>query len=208
MTFATGSGRTRTGDSLQSAIRLEYATVAWNAGEVVVTVSLGIAAGSLALVAFGLDSLIEIFASLVVLWQLRGTGESRTTRAMGFVALAFLALAMFLVASAVQALVTRHHPDASPFGIAYMALAAIAMFGLAWRKRSVSAAMGNHPLVTEARMTLLDGLLAAAVLFALLANAAFDVWWADPVAALAIALVALREAVDAWRDSTDPSRMQ
>jgi divalent metal cation (Fe/Co/Zn/Cd) transporter len=182
--------------------------VAWNIGEVFVTVGLGLVAGSLALVAFGLDSLIEIFASVVVLWQLRDRGDARTRRAMALVALAFLALAAFLVVTSIQALLARHAPDSSPFGIVYMAIAATAMFGLAWRKRRVSASLVSHPLATEARMTFLDGLLASTVLAALLLNAAFHAWWADALAAAIVALAALREAVDAWRDSRDPSRMQ
>ena len=192
----------------RAAVRLEHATVAWNVGEVFVTVGLGIAAGSLALVAFGLDSLIEIFASVVVLWQLRDGGDVRTSRAMALVALAFLALGLFLSATSVQALVARNHPDSSPFGILYMAIAAIAMYWLAWRKRRIGARLGSHPLATEARMTLLDGVLASTVLCALLANAAFGAWWADALAAFVVALAALREAVDAWRDSRDPSRME
>ena len=174
--------------ALREAIRLEHITILWNIGEVFVTVGLGVAAGSLALVAFGLDSLIEIFASVVVLWQLRASGDTRTSRAMALVALAFLALATFLVAGSVQALVTRHRPDSSPLGIAYMAAAAIVMFGLAWRKRRVSDLLASHPLATEARMTLLDGTLASTVLCALLLNVA-STRSADrrrgPVAALA-----------------------
>lgn len=195
-------------NAMRAAIRLEHATVVWNAGEVFVTIGIGVAAGSLALVAFGLDSLIEIFASLVVLWQLRANGDVRTSRAMALVALAFLGLAAFLIAGSVQALVARDQPDSSPLGIAYMAIAAVAMFGLAWRKRQISTSLASHPLATEARMTLLDGVLASTVLCALLANTAFDAWWADALAAAVVALAALREAVDAWRDSRDPSRMQ
>jgi len=81
------------------------------------------------------------------------------------------------------------------------------MFVLAWRKRRLGDAVSSHPLVTEARMTLLDGVLASGVLLALVLNAAFSAWWADPLAAAAVALAALRESIDAWRDSRDPSRM-
>ena len=189
------------------AVRLEVFTIGWNTAEFFFTVALGLVAGSLALVAFGLDSLIEIFASVVVIWQLGGRAEARTRRAMALVALAFLALAVFLLAGAARSLVTEAKPDSSPFGIAYMTIAASAMFVLAWRKRHLGDAVRSHPLVTEARMTLLDGVLASGVLLALVANAAFGAWWADPLAAAAVALAALRESVDAWRDSRDPSRM-
>jgi divalent metal cation (Fe/Co/Zn/Cd) transporter len=191
----------------RQAARLEFMTIAWNAVEFFVTVALGLIAGSLALVAFGLDSLIEIFASAVVIWQLRGGADARTRRAMALVACAFLALSVFLLAGAARSLLNSTKPDSSPFGIAYMAVAASAMFVLAWRKRRLGDAIQSHPLVTEARMTLLDGVLASGVLLALVANAAFGAWWADPLAAIAVALAAFRESVDAWRDSRDPSRM-
>src|SRR5438034_8823169 len=106
----------------QRAVRLEFVTIAWNAVEFVVTVGLGVVAGSLALVAFGLDSLIEIFASVVVIWQLRGSAEGRTRRAMALVAFAFLALSMFLLVGAARSLLSSAKPDSSPFGIAYMAI--------------------------------------------------------------------------------------
>ncbi len=172
------------------------------------TVGLGLAAGSLALVAFGLDSLVEIFASAVVLWQLRGNNEARTRRAMALVGVAFLALALFLLVSSVQSFVARRHPDSSPFGIGYLALTATVMFELARRKRRVSQSLGNHPLATEARITFLDGVLASAVLCALVANTAFAAWWADPLAAIFVGAASIREAVDAWRDSRDASRME
>ena len=197
----------RSAGTVRQAVRLELFTIGWNAVEFLVTVTLGLLAGSLALVAFGLDSLIEIFASLVVVWQLGGRAEARTRRAMALVALAFLALSVFLFVGAARSLLISAEPDSSPFGIAYMAIAASAMFVLAWRKRRLADDVRSHPLVTEARMTLLDGVLASAVLLALVANAAFGAWWADSLAAAAVALAALRESVDAWRDSRDPSRM-
>jgi divalent metal cation (Fe/Co/Zn/Cd) transporter len=196
-----------TGAMQRRAVRLEFLTIAWNTVEFFVTVTLGLVAGSLALVAFGLDSLIEILASVVVIWQLGGRGGARTRRAMALVAFAFFALFVFLLAGAVRSLVISAQPDSSPFGIAYMTIAASAMFVLAGRKRRLGDKVGSHPLVTEARMTLLDGVLASGVLVALIANAAFGAWWADPLAAIAVALAALRESVDAWRDSRDPSRM-
>jgi divalent metal cation (Fe/Co/Zn/Cd) transporter len=189
------------------AVRLERVTIAWNAVEFFVTVGLGTVAGSLALVAFGLDSLIEIFASVVVIWQLGGRTEARTRRAMALVGFAFLALSVFLFVGAARSLLSSTKPDSSPFGIAYMTIAASAMFVLAFRKRRLGDTVRSHPLVTEARMTLLDGVLASGVLVALIANAAFGAWWADPLAAAAVACAALRESVDAWRDSRDPARM-
>ncbi len=186
-------------------MRLEYATVAWNVMEVFVAIGLGIAARSLALVAFGLDSLIEIFASVVVLWQLRA--GDRTLRAMALVAAAFLLLGVFLLFAATQALVSGREPSASPFGIAYLTVTACVMFGLAVWKGRLGRVLGNHPLATEAGITFLDGMLATGVLIALVANAVFGAWWADGVAAAVIGAVAIPEGVHAWRDSRDESRM-
>ncbi|MGH9027792.1 MAG: cation transporter [Acidimicrobiia bacterium] len=173
---------------VRTAMRLEYATVAWNVLEVFVTVRLGVAAGSLALIAFGLDSLVEIFASAVVLWHLRsGAGEERTQRALWLVAIAFYALAALLLAGAARDVVTGHHAGTSTPGIIYLGVTAVVMFSLAFSKRRVSVDLGNHPLSHEARVTMLDGSLATGILLALAANAAFGWWWADPLAAVTVA---------------------
>src|SRR5262249_13493187 len=109
----------RSAGSVQRAVRLEFFTIGWNAVEFVLSVTLGFVAGSLALGAFGLDSLIEIFAAVVVIWQLGGRSETRTRRAMALVAVAFLALSVFLLAGAARSLLTSAKPDSSPFGIVY-----------------------------------------------------------------------------------------
>ncbi len=170
--------------------------------EVAVTVSLGVAAQSVALIAFGLDSVVEVFASVVVVWQLRGhrVGRERTNRSLRLVALAFFLLAAFLLVGAVEALVSERRPDNSPVGIAYLALTAAVMFTLSWRKRVVSTDVDSHALVHEARITFLDGVLATSVLLALVANAALDWWWADPVAAILVAAAAVVEGINAPRE--------
>jgi divalent metal cation (Fe/Co/Zn/Cd) transporter len=186
----------------ERALRLERLTVAWNAIEVFVTIGLGVAAGSIALVAFGLDSLVEIFASLVILWQLRaeGTETARTGRALRLVSVAFFALAAVLLVGAVQSLIAGRRADDSPLGVAYLAVTALVMFTLAWRKRLVARDLDNHPLVHEARITFLDGLLATGILLALVADAALGWWWADPLAAAAVGLAAISEGIDAPRE--------
>jgi divalent metal cation (Fe/Co/Zn/Cd) transporter len=185
-------------------MRLEYATVTWNVMEVFVTIAAGISAGSIALVAFGLDSLVEVFASLVVLWHLGGgQADGRTRRAMRLVSFAFFGLAACLFAGAIDTLVTANHPEHSPFGIAYLGLTAVVMFTLAWRKRGLGSDLADHPLATEARLTFLDGVLASGVVAALVANVAFSAWWADPLAAIGVAVVAVPEGIDAWHDSRE-----
>ena len=192
---------TRQAGSQRRALRLEYATIAWNAVEVFVAIGLGIAAGSLALIGFGLDSLVEIFASGVVLWHLRGTaGPEQTQRALRLVSLAFFTLATLLLAGAARDLLTDHRAGESPVGIVYLAMTAVVMFSLAFAKRRVSADLQNHPLSHEARVTMLDGALATGILLALAANAAFDWWWADPLAAAVVAIAAISEGIAAPRE--------
>jgi divalent metal cation (Fe/Co/Zn/Cd) transporter len=188
--------------ALRTAMRLEWATVAWNVCEVFVTLALGIAARSLALLAFGLDSVVEIFASVVILWQLREHPESvgRSPRALRLVSLAFFALAVILIAGSIQGLVAQRHADDSVPGIIYLAVTSAVMFTLAWRKRVVSSSVGSHPLEHEARITFLDGMLAAGIMLALAANAAFGWWWADALAAMAVGLAAIPEGISAPRE--------
>lgn len=187
------------------ARRLQWVTIGWNLVEVFVTVGLGVAAGSLALVAFGLDSLVEVFASLVIVWHLgptlEGTEAARDRRALRLVAVAFTILAVYLVVSASRSLWLGHEPDESPWGIAYLATAAVVMFALAGLKRRVGAAMQSGPFLAEASMTFLDGMLATGILVALVLNAALGWWWADPAAALLVAAVALREAWEGWTET-------
>ncbi len=178
------------------AIRLEWATIAWNVAEVGITIALGIAASSLALVAFGLDSVVEVFASLVVLWQLRGdsASPSRVTLALRMIAAAFALLGLFLLVTATARLVDGSAVSESPLGIAYLAATVAVMLLLARAKSALGAQLGNHPLASEARMTLLDGLLAALILLALILNVLLGWWWADSVAAIAVGVLALLEA--------------
>ncbi len=182
------------------ARRLEIATIAWNVGEVFVTVGLGVASGSLALIAFGLDSVAEIFASSVVLWHLRNRRTpERTRRALWLVALAFFILAAVLIVAGVRNLWIGHRPDDSPFGIAYLTITACVMYGLAVAKLRTSRLIDDHPLVHEARVTFLDGSLALGVLLALVTNAAFGWWWADSLAAIVVGVIAIFEGIAAPR---------
>lgn len=193
---------------LRRGIRLEWATTAWNAMEVFVTISLGIAAKSLALVAFGLDSMIEVFASTVVIWHLReGSNPSpeRTRLAFRLIASAFFTLSAFLLLASVRSLVIGTQPENSVWGIAYLAMTAVVMFTLASVKRRTARSIDNGPLEAEAAMTFLDGCLCVCILSALAANIVFGWWWADGLAALVIAGFAAREGVSAWREADESS---
>ncbi|HSJ33892.1 MAG TPA: cation transporter [Acidimicrobiia bacterium] len=186
----------------RSALRLQYATIAWNAGEAVLTIALGVAAGSLALVGFGTDSVIEIFASVVVVWHLRGEEHPhRTRRALRLVGVAFVLLAVALGVAAVRDLWTGREASESWPGIVYLAITAVVMFALAIAKRRVAVDLGDEPFAAEAEMTFLDGWLSTATLAGLLLNAVWDWWWADPLAGLLIAVIALREARESFEDA-------
>jgi divalent metal cation (Fe/Co/Zn/Cd) transporter len=187
---AAGRGRVL----LRRGRLLEGITLAWNVIGIVVLAIAAIGARSVALAGFGLDSLIEIGASVVVLWELSGTGEARQRRALRLIGGAFLALAAYLTAQSAAVLVTRYHPGPSALGIAWTAVTAAAMFALAAGKTRTGRALGNRVLITEGRVTLVDGILAVAVLAGLALNAAARLWWADPLAALVIVFYALREA--------------
>jgi len=175
---------------------LEGVTLGWNVAGIVVLAAAAVAARSVALAGFGLDSLIEIAASTVVLWELSGSGEDRQRRALRLIGGAFVALAAYLTIQSVLVLVIGYRPGHSVLGIAWTGLTAVAMFALAAGKARTGKALGNPVLVTEGRVTLVDGILAVAVLAGLVLNAAAGWWWADPLAALVIVFYALREALE------------
>ena len=192
--------------ALHAGTRLEWFTVGWNVIEVVVTVSLGVAAGSLALVAFGLDSVIEVFASLVVVRYIaRHESGGQAARALRLVALAFGLLAVYLVIASTWSLVHREVSDSSPLGIAYLSIAATAMFVLSVRKLRLAQISGSAPLRAEAGLTFLDGCLATGILVALVLNAAAGLWWADQGAALGVGGICLIEAVRKVRQAAQLS---
>lgn len=188
------------------ARRLEFATIGWNVLESAVSISLGIAAGSLALIGFGIDSVVEIFASLVVVWHLgAGTSDAnhsaRTRIALRLTSVAFLLLAVGLSVAAISDLVSGRQADESILGIVYLAITVLVMFGLAFAKRKVADRLDSAPLRAESAMSMLDGFLAAATLGGLVLNAFLEWWWADPAAALVIAVVAVGEAKENWEEA-------
>ena len=179
---------------VRRGVVLEWITLGWNVVGVVVLAVAAMRASSVALAGFGLDSLIEIGASTVVLWELSGTGRARQHRALRLIGAMFVALAVYLLVQSTIALATEHHADRSPAGMIWRALTAAAMFTLAAAKTRTGRALDNPVLITEGRVTLSDGILAAAVLAGVSLNAVVGWWWADPVAGLVIVYYAAREA--------------
>jgi len=179
------------------ALRLEYATIAWNVGEAFLTIALGSIAGSVALIGFGTVSVVEVFASSVVVRHLRGAdtaGPAATRAALRMIAAAFLLISLALFVVAVNDVVSGRRAGESPLGIAYLAVTAVVMFALAVAKRRIATALGSEPLGSEATVTFLDGVLSVGTLLGLALNAYAGWWWADPVAGMLVAVAAANEA--------------
>ena len=164
---------------LRRGFALEYATLAWNVAGIVVLAIAALSARSVALAGFALDSLIEIGASVVVIWELSGTGEDRQRRGLRLIGYAFAALALYLLAQSTVVLAAGYRPRHSVPGIIWTAVTALVMFALAAGKARTGRVLGNPVLRTEGRVTMIDGILATAVLAGLVLNAALGWWWAD-----------------------------
>jgi divalent metal cation (Fe/Co/Zn/Cd) transporter len=172
---------------------LEWATLGWNIAGIIVLAAAAVTARSVALAGFGLDSLIEIGASTVVIWELSGTGADRQRHGLRLIGWAFAALAAYLLVQSSAVLVAGYHPRHSVLGIIWTAVTAAVMFTLAAGKARTGRALGNPVLVTEGRVTVIDGILAVAVLLGLALNAVAGWWWADPAAGYVLVYYAARE---------------
>lgn len=179
---------------LRRGRRLEAITLGWNVVGVVVLAFAAIAARSVALAGFGLDSVIEIGASTVVLWELADVARARQERALRMIGVAFLALALYLATQSTVVLAVGFRPHHSPLGVVWTALTALTMFGLAWGKSTTGSSLENAVLKAEGRVTMVDGVLASSVLLGLLFNEFLGWWWADPVAGYVILYYAIRES--------------
>jgi divalent metal cation (Fe/Co/Zn/Cd) transporter len=179
---------------LRRGIRLEYATLGWNVVASVVVILAALVSGSVALGGFGLDSLIEIFASVVVVWHLKRVAAPRERLALRLIGFAFVGLAIYLSVQSTYAIVTHAEPATSPIGIAWLAATFLAMLTLSRLKARTGAALDNEVLSSEARVTLVDAILAGSVLSGLVLHAVLGWWWADPLAAVVIVVYALKEA--------------
>ena len=189
---------------LRRGLWLEFVTLGWNVIGCVILAVAAVAAGSAALAGFGIDSLIEILASTVVVWQLRGTDATARTRlALRIIAVAFAGLAIYIGVQSAIVFATTDRPRHSVMGALWLAVTAFVMFALAYGKADTGRRLNNPVLRTEARITVIDGALAIAVLSGVLLNAAAGWWWADPLAALVLVFYGAREARHAWLGSTE-----
>ncbi|MGZ3625154.1 MAG: cation transporter [Ktedonobacteraceae bacterium] len=184
---------------IRRGLLLEYLTLGWNVVGVIIVVAAAYMARSVALAGFGLDSLIEIFASIVVVWQLLGINQHRERLALCLIGAAFFALAVYILAEIIVTLLTQTHPQPSMVGIVWLAATFIVMLLLAYGKHVTGKQLSNVVLMTEGHVTLIDAYLAGAVLIGLSLNALFGWWWADPLASLVIVYYGIREGIHAWR---------
>ena len=187
---------------MRRARLLAWGSLAWMTAEGVVAIVAGIAAGSIALVGFGLDSAIEGLASVVIIWRFwgaRALSDRAERRAQKLVAVQFFILAPYVGVEAVRALVGGHEPETSLLGIGLTIVSAILMPAFGVAKRRVGAALGSAATRAEGMQNMLCAYLSLAVLAGLLGNTLAGWWWLDPLAALLIAYVAVREGREAWR---------
>jgi len=185
---------------LQRGLYLEYLTLGWNVVGTVIVIAAAFTANSVALAGFGLDSLIEIFASLVVVWQLKKLDQPQRERlALRLIGVAFIILACYILAQTAWTLLTQTRPDISLVGLIWLTATFGVMLLLAWGKHRTGKALANPVLLTEGRVTLVDAYLAGAVLIGLSLNALFGWWWADPLAGLVIVWYGFKEGWQAWR---------
>jgi divalent metal cation (Fe/Co/Zn/Cd) transporter len=184
------------------ARQLSWLSLVWMTAEGLIGVIAGLVAGSVALLGFGLDSAIEGAASVIVIWRFTGSrthSETSERRAQRAVAVSFFLLAPYITFDAARALVTTSHPEVSWVGIGLAATSLVIMPLLGKAKQRLGRQLGSAATAGEGKQNLLCAYLAAAVLVGLAANAAFGLWWLDPVAALYIAFVAVQEGREAWR---------
>jgi divalent metal cation (Fe/Co/Zn/Cd) transporter len=186
---------------LRRRIRLLVgATITYNVIEAIIAISAGAVAGSIALIGFGLDSVIEVSSAAAVAWQFSASDPERRERvALRLIAGSFFALATFVTVEAVRTLSSGAEPERSVVGIVLVAISVVVMPFLSWAQRRAGREIGSHSAVADSKQTLLCTYLSAGVLVGLLLNAAFGWWWADPLVALGLAVVAVREGREALR---------
>lgn len=202
MSTVTGSSALLAGERARLGRRAQLlagASVIYNVLEAAVAITAGAVAGSVALVGFGLDSVVEVSSGLVILWQFRHRiPESRERQALRLIGVSFFALAAYVIVESVRALVEGAEPDPSPVGIGIAAASLVVMPALSWAQRRTGRALGSGSVVADSKQTLLCTYLSAVLLAGLVLNATLGWSWADPLAGLVIAAVAAKEGLEAW----------
>lgn len=188
-------------ESIRRGRILEYITITWNSLEGIIAIGAGLMAGSIALVGFGVDSVIEVSSGAIILWRL-SAGDHREQLALRLVGLSFLALGAYVTFDAVKALWFREAPETTYIGIGIAALSLVVMPFLAHAKRKVARELKSNAMLADSKQTDLCTYLSAILLGGLILNAIFGWWWADPAAALLMVPIIAREGVQALRGET------
>jgi divalent metal cation (Fe/Co/Zn/Cd) transporter len=183
----------------RAALWLAWATIGWNSVEALVALVAGTEAGSIALVGFGLSSVVEVGSAVVVVWQFSGADLEREQRALKLIAGSFFVFAAYVAGQALWDLAVHSTPHESVPGIVLAAVSLVVMPVLAYAKRRAGRHLSSRTVIADSGQTMLCTYLSAVLLVGLVASGAVGWWWADPVAALLIAGIALREGRTAWR---------
>lgn len=196
--------------SWSTALRLEYFTVAYNLVEAVASIISGSVAGSIALIGFGLDSIVESLSAIILIWRLRQHGnsspekEEKTERtAQKFVAVTFFILGIYVLYESASKLLTHEISQPSPIGIGIAIISIIVMPVLAWRKKVVGTTIGSRALIADSKETITCAFLSIALLFGLGANYLFGFWQADPLVGFIIVIFLFREGFEGWNESCE-----
>lgn len=190
-------------DLRRQGLRLAWFIVFWDFAEGLTGVIAGVMANSIALVGFGIDSAIEVFAALVVIWQLRGEGEARTIAALRLIAVSFFLLAGYVGYRAISDLITHAQPEPSLLGIGLSVVATAVMVPVAIMQGRTAIQLKSKVLLAQAKETWLSNYLSISLLIGLSLNGLFGWWWADPVVALLLAAIALREGQEALEEANE-----
>ena len=206
MPAATAEPAATTESLRRRGLRLAWFIVVWDVIEGTVAVTAGLAAGSIALVGFGIDSSIEVFAASVVIWQLRGGAHARMRPALRLIALTFFVLAAYVSVESVRDLLGEDKAGESVVGIVLNVVALAVMVPIALAQGRTGRQLNNEVLVAQSKETWVSNYLSFSLLVGLGLNAAFGLWWADPAAALIVAAIAFNEGREAWREAEGEER--
>ncbi len=179
----------------KKALLYEYLTIAWNVFEGIVCVAIGLFSGSIVLVAYGLESGVEVFASSMVVWDLKGRSKKREKLALKLIGGAYFIVSLYIFIHAATSLLAHVHPDKSIPGIVFIIITIVMMIWLGLTKKHIGTQMKSETVLADAKFTLIDGALAGTVLVGLILNLLFGLWWADEAMALFLSGVAFREGL-------------
>lgn len=179
----------------KKALFYEYITIAWNVFEGIVCVTIGFLSGSVVLIAYGLESGVEVFASSMVVWDLKGGSKKREKLALKLIGGAYFVVSLYIFIDAATSLLGHKHPDKSLSGIVFIIITILMMVWLGFTKKRIGTQMKSGTVLADAKFTLIDGALAGTVLIGLVLNVLFGWWWADQAMALFLSGVAFREGL-------------